>query len=39
MITQPGDGTDASGYARTRVSDADRERAIDVLKAAFAEAA
>src|SRR5260370_37673907 len=38
MITQPGDGTDASGYARTRVSDAGRERAIDLLKAAFAEA-
>jgi DUF1707 SHOCT-like domain len=37
MIMQPGDGTDASGCARTRVSDADRERAIDVLKAAFAE--
>jgi hypothetical protein len=37
MITQPGDGTDASRYARGRVSDADRERAIDVLKEAFAE--
>jgi hypothetical protein len=37
MITQPDDGTDASGYARTRVSDASRERAIDVLKSAFAE--
>lgn len=37
MITQPGDGTDASRYARVRVSDADRERAINVLKEAFAE--
>jgi hypothetical protein len=38
MIMQPPpDGPDASGYARVRVSDADRERAIDVLKAAFAE--
>jgi DUF1707 SHOCT-like domain len=37
VITQPGDGTDASRYARARVSDAGRERAIDVLKAAIAE--
>jgi Domain of unknown function (DUF1707) len=37
MITQPGEGTDASRYARTRVSDAGREHATDVLKAAFAE--
>ena len=37
MITQPGDGTDASRHARVRVSDADRERVIDVLKAAFPE--
>jgi hypothetical protein len=37
MITQPGDGTDVSGYARTRVSDGP-ERAIDVL-AVLAEAA
>jgi hypothetical protein len=36
-IMQPPDGTHASGYARVRVSDADRERAIDVLKDAFAE--
>ena len=34
---QPPDGTDASGYARGPVADADRERAIDVLKDAFAE--
>lgn len=37
MIMQPPDGPDASGYARVRVSDADRERAIDVLKDAFAD--
>ncbi|GEM_PF-918813 len=34
---QPCDGPDACGCARVRVSDADRENAIDVLKAAFAE--
>jgi hypothetical protein len=37
MITQPGDGTDASRYAHTRAPDAGRERASDVLKAASAE--
>jgi hypothetical protein len=37
MITQPGDRTDASRHAHTRASDAGRERATGVLKAAFAE--
>lgn len=37
MIMQAPDGTDASGYARVRMSDADRERAVDVLREAFAE--
>jgi hypothetical protein len=37
MIAQPGDGPGGTGYAHARVSDADRERAIDVLRAAFAE--
>jgi Domain of unknown function (DUF4190)/Domain of unknown function (DUF1707) len=37
MTVEPGDGMAASGYASGRASAADRERAIDVLKAAFAE--
>ena len=37
MSTEPGQGMTAGGYGHTRASDADRERAIDVLKAAFAE--
>jgi hypothetical protein len=36
-ITQPSEGPGAYGHARVRVSDADREDAIDVLNAAFAE--
>jgi hypothetical protein len=37
MTVEPGDGMAASEYASARASAADRERAIDVLKAAFAE--
>jgi uncharacterized membrane protein len=37
MTLGPGPGNSAGGYGNVRVSTADRERAIDVLKAAFAE--
>lgn len=37
MTAGPGHGSAAGGYANVRASAADRERAIDVLKAAFAE--
>ena len=37
MTAGPGHGSAADGYANVRASAADRERAIDVLKAAFAE--
>ena len=38
MIVGPGDGTaDAESYGRLRASHADREQAIDALKAAFAQ--
>jgi hypothetical protein len=37
MTAGPGHGNAAGGYANVRASAADRERAIDVLKAAFAE--
>lgn len=37
MTLGPGPGNAASGYSNMRASAADRERAIDVLKAAFAE--
>lgn len=37
MTLEPGHGMAADGYGRMRASTADRERAIDVLKAAFAE--
>jgi Domain of unknown function (DUF1707)/Domain of unknown function (DUF4190) len=37
MTLEPGPGTAAGGYGHVRASAADRERAIDVLKAAFAE--
>ena len=37
MNAEPEQGMTARGYGNARASDADRERAIDVLKAAFAE--
>jgi Domain of unknown function (DUF1707) len=37
MNAEPGQGMSAGGHASARSSDADRERAIEVLKAAFAE--
>ena len=37
MTLGPGPGDAARGYGNVRASAADRERAIDVLKAAFAE--
>lgn len=37
MVAGPGYGNAAGGYANVRASAADRERAVDVLKAAFAE--
>jgi uncharacterized membrane protein len=37
MATAPGSGAMGDGFSRLRASDADRERSIDVLKAAFAE--
>jgi hypothetical protein len=37
MTLRPGPGHAADGYDHVRASAADRERAIDVLKAAFAE--
>jgi Domain of unknown function (DUF1707) len=37
MTLEPGHGAAAGGYWQLRASTADRERAIDVLKAAFAE--
>lgn len=37
MNAEPGQGLTADDYGNARASDADRERAIDVLKAAFAE--
>jgi len=37
MNVEPGPGMIAGGHGSARASDADRERAIDVLKAAFAE--
>jgi Domain of unknown function (DUF1707)/Domain of unknown function (DUF4190) len=37
MNAEPGQGMAAGDHGNTRASDADRERAIDVLKAAFAE--
>ena len=37
MTLGPGPGNAAGGYGNLRASTADRERAIDVLKAAFAE--
>src|SRR5258708_35315034 len=37
MATGPGDGMVPLGHGAMRASTADRERAIDVLKAAFAE--
>ena len=37
MTLGPGPGNPAGGYGNVRASAADRERAIDVLKAAFAE--
>jgi Domain of unknown function (DUF1707)/Domain of unknown function (DUF4190) len=37
MTLGPGPGNAAGGYGNVRASAADRERAIDVLKAAFAE--
>lgn len=37
MNAEPGQGMIAGGHGSARASDADRERAIDVLKAAFAE--
>jgi Domain of unknown function (DUF1707)/Domain of unknown function (DUF4190) len=37
MAPEPGDGMLPGGYGNMRASTADRERVIDVLKAAFAE--
>ena len=37
MSPEPGDGVVWPGYREMRTSTADRERAVDVLKAAFAE--
>lgn len=37
MPSEPGHGMLPSGYGNMRTSTADRERAVDVLKAAFAE--
>jgi DUF1707 SHOCT-like domain/Domain of unknown function (DUF4190) len=37
MATAPGSGTAGNGHGWLRASNADRERAVDVLKAAFAE--
>jgi hypothetical protein len=37
MATAPGSGALGDGFSRLRASNADRERSIDVLKAAFAE--
>jgi hypothetical protein len=37
MLPEPGHGMLPGGYGNMRASTADRERAIDVLKAAFAE--
>ena len=37
MTLEPAPGNAAGGYGNVRASAADRERAIDVLKAAFAE--
>jgi hypothetical protein len=37
MTVGPGHGNAADGYGNVRASAADRERAVDVLKAAFAE--
>ena len=37
MATARGSGATGDGFGRLRASDADRERAVDVLKAAFAE--
>lgn len=37
MAAGPGDGMVPLGYGAMRASSADRERAVDVLKAAFAE--
>jgi hypothetical protein len=37
MVPEPGDGMLPGGYGNMRASTADRERVIDVLKAAFAE--
>jgi hypothetical protein len=37
MTLEPGHGAAAGGHGHLRASTADRERAIDVLKAAFAE--
>jgi Domain of unknown function (DUF1707)/Domain of unknown function (DUF4190) len=37
MTAEPGHGVPAGGSGKTRASDADRERAVDTLSAAFAE--
>ena len=37
MATAPGGGAAGGGFGHLRASTADRERAVDVLKAAFAE--
>jgi hypothetical protein len=37
MTAEPGHGAPAGGSGKTRASDADRERAVDTLSAAFAE--
>ncbi len=37
MAAAPGDRMAGKGFGLLRASDADRERAVDVLKAAFAE--
>jgi uncharacterized membrane protein len=37
MVTAPGNGTAGGDYGRLRASHGDRDRAVDVLKAAFAE--
>ena len=37
MTVEPGSGAPAGGSGKTRASDADRERAVDALSAAFAE--
>ena len=37
MTAEPGHGVPAGGSGKTRASDADRERAVDTLSAAFAK--